>query len=87
MRNFATLSQDNYAIVKQRNVSLFSARIKIASDESKFFICVLKSGVRYSSPKSGGNGLAPEGAGYGSSFLTLNGFREIQQGHLSNGSR
>jgi len=45
MKKCATsLSRDNYAIAKQRNVALFSARMQIASDDSKFFICVLKSG-------------------------------------------
>jgi len=45
MRKYATsLSRDNYTIAKQRNIALFSARMQIASDDSKFFICVLKSG-------------------------------------------
>ena len=47
MRKCVTsLSRDNYDIVKQRNVAnLFSARMQVASDDSKFFICVLKSGA------------------------------------------
>jgi len=46
MKKCATsLSRDNYTIAKQRNVALFSARMQIASDDSKFFIGVLKSGA------------------------------------------
>ena len=42
MRNFAVPRQ-LYAIAKQKNVALFSARMQVASDDSKFFQCVLKS--------------------------------------------
>jgi len=46
IRKCATsLFRDNYAIAKQKNVALFSAHMQIASDDSKFFMCVLKSGI------------------------------------------
>ena len=46
IRKCATLLfPDNYAIAKQRNVALFFARMQVASDDSKFFICALKSGA------------------------------------------
>jgi len=53
MRKCATsLSRDNY--VKQRNIALFSVRIQVASDDSKFFTCVLKSGATVPQSKKWG---------------------------------
>jgi len=63
MRKCATsLSRDNYAIAKQRNVALFSARMPVASDDSKFFIGVLKNGAYGTPVQKVGSGtpLTPE---------------------------
>ena len=49
MRNFAVPRQSRFA--KQRNVALFSARMQVASDDSKFFMCPEKWEYGTPSPK------------------------------------